>query len=141
VTHDVLCRDLARQVLQWMTDPADAELAAGSCRLIRAFPVALMATLRNDHDLNRGKTVSGLQLHTLTHMLGFVPASGIDLTPYKHAVVCLPWALSRHEFALRCLEVVSAVLPTSWACLCLMCRQLPEAAGALTESSEASGFC
>lgn len=47
------CRDLARQVLQWMPDPSDAELAAGSCRMIRAFPIALMAALRNDHSLER----------------------------------------------------------------------------------------
>lgn len=49
------CRDLARQVLQWMTDPSDAQLAAAACRLIRAFPIALMASLRTDHDLKRGK--------------------------------------------------------------------------------------
>lgn len=55
MSMSVSCRDLARQVLQWMTDPADAELAASACRLIRAFPIALMASLRTDHDLRRGE--------------------------------------------------------------------------------------
>jgi hypothetical protein len=38
-----------------MSDPCDAELAAASCRLIRAFPIALMASLRIDHNLKSGR--------------------------------------------------------------------------------------
>jgi hypothetical protein len=100
----VLCRDLARQVLQWMPDPADAELAAGSCRLIRAFPIALMATTRNDHDLKRGKK-----------------ASGIIPTPHICSVLCLRVLLMMlfHELERPLLYV---------------CGQLLRAAGALAES-------
>jgi hypothetical protein len=47
-------------VLQWMTDPCDAELAAASCRLIRAFPIALMASLRIDHNLKSGTSLGGM---------------------------------------------------------------------------------
>jgi hypothetical protein len=49
-----------------MPDPSDAELAAGSCRMIRAFPIALMAALRNDHSLERGEhSVMVTQLHQI----------------------------------------------------------------------------
>ena len=37
-----------------MTDPADAELSAAACRLIKAFPIALMNSLRSDHDIKTG---------------------------------------------------------------------------------------
>lgn len=60
-------RDLSRQVLQWMTDPSDAELAAACCRLIRAFPVALMGSLRIDHDMRRGVCVKKGREHCTRH--------------------------------------------------------------------------
>lgn len=41
-------RDLARQVTQWFPQTSDSALTAAACRWIMAFPIVLMASLRDD---------------------------------------------------------------------------------------------